>query len=109
MASEVLKRSLVATLSNSEQVLIDGVDGHTYTILGMTFCETAGNSEELDVYIDENGAGTDYYILKNQAIGAKETFEYTGRIVIDDTDHLCAITASSADIDCVITYLDQTR
>jgi len=38
-----------------------------------------------------------------------ETFEFTGRLVIVDTDHLCAAAASSANIDIVISYLDQTR
>ena len=109
MASEVLSVSLKAALTNSENVLLNGVNGHTYTILGITFCETAGAAETIDLYIDDGGSGTDYYILKDQALGSKETFEYTGRIVLTDEDHLCAITASSADIDVVVSYLDQTR
>ena len=109
MASEVLKVALKATLTNSETVLINGVSGHTYTILSITFCETAGAAETVDMYIDDGGGGTDYEILSDQALGANETFEYTGRIVLTDTDHLCAATASSANVDVVISYLDQTR
>ena len=33
MASEILSVALEATLSNVERVLINGVNGHTYTIL----------------------------------------------------------------------------
>ena len=108
MASEVLKVALKATLTNSEHVLINGVSGHTYTVLSITFCETAGAAETLDLYIDDDGGGTDYEILSDQALGANETFEYTGRIVLEGTDHLCAATASSAAVDVVVSYLDQT-
>ena len=61
------------------------------------------------MYIDDGGGGTDYEILSDQALGANETFEYTGRIVLTDEDHLCAATASSANVDIVVSYLDQTR
>ena len=109
MASEVLGVTLKAGLSDAESVLLDGVNGHTYTILSITFCETAGAAETVDLYIDDDGGGTDYEILSDQALAANETFEYTGRIVLLDTDHLCAATASSADVDVVVSYLDQTR
>jgi|TARA_R100001086_G_scaffold42287_1_gene18675 hypothetical protein len=109
MASEILGVTLKAGLSNSESVLLNGVNGHTYTILSITFCETAGAAETVDLYIDDDGGGTDYEILSDQALAANETFEYTGRIVLLDTDHLCAATASGADVDVVVSYLDQTR
>ena len=109
MASEVLSVSLNATLSNTEADLLTVASGHTYTILGITFCETAGAAETVDLYIDVAGGGTDIEILSDQAVGANETFEYTGRIVLEDEDHLCAATASSAVVDVVVTYLDQTR
>ena len=107
MASEVLKVAH-AIVSNSESVLINGVSGHTYTILGITMCETAGNAETINLYIDDNGGGTDYEILSDQAIGANETFELTTKFVIEATDHLCAETASSAAVHTVVSYLDQT-
>jgi hypothetical protein len=109
MASEILSVSLKAGLTNTEYVLINGVNGHTYTVLSITFCETAGAAETVDLYIDDDGGGTDYEILSDQALAANETFEYTGRIVLLDTDHLCAATASGADVDVVVSYLDQTR
>ena len=109
MASEILSVALKATLTNSEHVLINGVNGHTYTILSITFCETAGAAETFDLYIDDGGGGTDYEIYSDQPLGANETFEHTGRIVFEDEDHLCAATASSAAVDVVVSYLDQTR
>ena len=109
MASEVLKVSLNAGVTNSETVLLNRVSGHTYTILSIVITETAGAAETVDVHIDDDGGGTDYEILSDQAVGANETFVFNDRIVIEDTDHLCASTASSANVDITVTYLDQTR
>tara|TARA_B100001245_G_C22772253_1_gene373253 strand:- start:75 stop:404 length:330 start_codon:yes stop_codon:yes gene_type:complete len=109
MASEILSVAFKASLTDSEHVLINGVNGHTYTILSITFCETAGAAETFDLFIDDDGGGTDYEIYSDQAIGANETFEHTGRIVLVDEDHLVGKTASSAAVDVVISYLDQTR
>ena len=109
MASEILSVALKATLTDSEHVLINGVSGHTYTILSITFCETAGAAETFDLFIDDGGGGTDYEIYSDQAIGANETFVHNDRIVLEANDMLGFITASSADVDVVVSYLDQTR
>ena len=108
MASELLKVSHTAGVTNSESVLINGVSGHTYTILSIIATETAGAAETLDLYIDDDGGGTDYELLSDQAIGANETFVFNDKFVIEATDHLTAITASSAAVHVVVSYLDQT-
>ena len=108
MASEVLSVSHTAGVTNSESVLINGVNGHTYTILSVFICETAGAAETVDLYIDDGGTGTDYELLSDQAVGANETFELTTKFVISDEDHLCA-EASAGNMDIVVSYLDQTR
>ena len=108
MASELLKVSHTAAVSNSESVLINGVSGHTYTILSIIFCETAGAAETFDLYIDDDGGGTDYEIYSDQALAANATFEHTSKFVIEGTDHFCAATASSANVDIIVSYLDQT-
>ena len=108
MASEVLKVSH-NVVTDSEVVLINGVDGHTYTVLSITMCETAGAAETIDLFIQDDGGSDDFEILSDQAIGANETFEYTGRIVLTNEDHLTAKCASAAAVDVVVSYLDQTR
>jgi len=108
MASEVLSVAH-SGVSDSEVVLINGVDGHTYTILSVTMCETAGNAETIDLFIQDDGGADDYEILSDQAVGANETFEYTGRIVLTNEDHLTAKCASAAAVHVVVSYLDQTR
>ena len=109
MASEVLKVSHTAGVTDSESVLINGVNGHTYTILSIFITETAGAAETINLFIQDDGGSDDYEILSDQAIGANETFELTTKFVIEDEDHLTAITASSANVDIVVSYLDQTR
>ena len=108
MASEVLSVAHSA-VSDTEVVLINGVDGHTYTVLSITLCETAGVAETFDLFIQDDGGATDYEIYSDQALAANETFEHTGRIVLTDEDHLVAQTASAAAVDVVVSYLDQTR
>ena len=108
MASELLKVAH-QVVTDSEMVLINGVDGHTYTVLSISICETAGAAETIDLFIQDDGGGTDYEILSDQALGSHETFEYTGRIVLTNEDHLTAKTASAATVHVVVSYLDQTR
>ena len=109
MASELLKRTLTNGVTNSESVLLNGVNGHTYTILSVIITETAGAAETVDLYIDDGGGGTDYELLSDQAIGANETFVFNDRFVLEDEDHLCAALASSGNVDITVSYLDQTR
>ena len=108
MASEVLKVALKPTCSNTEVKLIDGASGHTYTVLSISMCETAGAAETFDLYVDDDDGGTDNYIYKTQALGANETFVHNDKIVFEGTDMLGFITGGSADVDVVVSYLDQT-
>ena len=108
MASELFKVALKPTCSNSEVKLIDGAAGHSYVVLSVSICETAGAAETFDLYVDDDDGGTDHYIYKTQAIGANETFVHNDRIVLEANDMLGIITASSADLDVVVSYLEQT-
>ena len=108
MASELLKVSRNIAVTNSERVLIDGVSGHTYTVLSIMICETGNAAETFKLYIDDNDGGTDHYIYFDQALAAKETFEHTSKLVLEGTDMLGFITANSANVDVVVSYLDQT-
>ena len=108
MASELFKVALKPTCLDSEVKLIDGASGHTYVVLSISICETAGAAETFDLYVDDGDGGTDHYIYKTQALGANETFTHNDRIVLEATDMLGFITASSADVDVVVSYLDQT-
>ena len=108
MASELLKVAYANAASNSEVKLIDGASGHTYTILSISICETAGAAETFDLYTMDDGGSTDNYIYKTQALGANATFEHTTKFVIEGTDELGFITGGSANVDVQVSYLDQT-
>ena len=108
MASELLKVALKPACSNTETKLIDGASGHTYTILSIMICETGNAAETFNLYIDDDDGGTDHYLYFAQALAAKATFEHTTKFVIEATDMLGFITANSADVDVVVSYLDQT-
>ena len=108
MASEVMKEKCVRAMTNSENTLLTAASGHTYTILNISLCETGAAAETFDLYVINDGGGTDNYIYKAQALGANETFEHTGRIVLEGTDELGFLTASASNCDVTVSYLDQT-
>ena len=108
MASEVMKVKLNAAMSDGEVDLLTAPSGKTLTILNISLCETAGNAETFDLYIRDDAGANDYEIYSDQALAANATFEHTTRIVLEATDVLSAQTASSANVDVVISYLEQT-
>ena len=108
MSSEVMKVALFKEILDSEVDLLTVASGHTYTILNLSICETAGNDETFDLYVRDDAGANDYEIYSDQALAANATFEHTTRIVLEATDVLSAQTASSANVDVVISYLDQT-
>jgi hypothetical protein len=108
MASEVMKVKLVAGITNSENDMLTVTSGHTYTILNLSLCETGGNAETFDLYIRDDAGANDFEIYSDQAIAANATFEHTTRIVLEAADVLSCQLASTGNVDCVISYLDQT-
>ena len=108
MASEVLKEKTVRAMTNAENTLLTAAAGHTYTILNISICEPAGAAETFDLYVRDDAGANDYEIYSDQAIAANATFEHTTRIVLEATDVLSGQTASAANVDVVISYLDQT-
>ena len=109
MASEIFDYTLTAGVTNSESVILNGADGHTYVIVSVILCETAGADEVFNLYIDENAAGNDFELLSDQALAANATFVFNDRIILKDTDHLCCALNSSGNVDVQVNFLDQTR
>ena len=108
MASEVLKLATFrGDAASVQQLLLVGA-GTTVTVLSVTICETAGNAETFNLLIDDGGGGDDTYIYHTQALGANETFEHTGKFVMEAASHLSIITGSASDIDVCVSYLEQT-
>lgn len=108
MASEAMKVKMVAGVTNSENDLLTVASGHTYTVLNISLCETAGAAETFDLYIRDDAGANDFEIYSDQPLAANATFEHTTRLVLEASDVLSAQLASAGNVDVVISYLDQT-
>ena len=107
MASELMKVKMVAGVTSTENDVLTVASGHTYTILNMSLCETAGAAETFDMYIRDDAGANDFEIYSDQPLGANATFEHT-RLVLEAADVLSVKLASAGNVDVVISYLDQT-
>ena len=103
-----MKVKLVAAISNSEVDALTVTSGHTYTVLNLSLCETAGAAETFDLYVRDDAGANDYEIYSDQALAANATFEHTTRLVLEAADVLSVKLGSAGNVDCVISYLDQT-
>ena len=103
-----MKVKLVAGITNSENDILTVTSGHTYTVLNLSLCETAGAAETFDLYVRDDAGANDFEIYSDQALAANATFEHTTRLVLEATDVLSAKLASSGNVDVVISYLEQT-
>ncbi len=61
--TEVLKRASIHALTDSSQILIDGVANHIYTILSVIFCEQSGGAEQVYMQVDISAAGSNEIFL----------------------------------------------
>ena len=108
MASEAMKVKMVAGVTNAENDLLTVASGHTYTVLNISLCETAGAAETFDLYIRDDAGANDFEIYSDQPLAANATFEHTTRLVLEASDVLSAQLASAGNVDVVTSYLDQT-
>ena len=104
--TEVLKVGLNTSTSTTENLLINGVSNHIYTVLSVVVCETAGNSETFDLYVKDD-AGTVFYLIKEQVLAPKKTFVFNDRIVLAGTDELLIAAGGTCDINITTSYIDQ--
>ena len=105
--TEVLRRAYVNNLSSSVTKIIDGVANHIYTILTIWFHERAGAAETLEMYVDIDDGGTTLNMMTIHPLGAYETFVWSDRFVITGTDALNVKTASAANVDTYVSFIDQ--
>ena len=111
--------TLIKTLTASGSASLEFVDGASSVVFDGTYDEymfvytdinpvTNGTNFGWQVNAtDDAGGGYDTYIYHTQALGANETFEHTGKFVMEAADHLSIITASSSNIDVCVSYLLQ--
>ena len=106
--TEVLKRASIHGLTNSYQTILTGVANHIYTILSVTFCETAGDPEKIDMRVDISASGSNpIQLLDRSDIAARDTFVWNDKIVLTGIDQLEVQIQSAGDVDVYVSYIDQ--
>ena len=108
--ADVLKVAHANITDNTGVAVINGASSTTYTILSVSICEIAGNAETFSMFRTDGGASSGKrYIYFEQSIPAKATFVHNDKIILMTGDTLNVVAPSgSADIDVVISYLEQT-
>ena len=108
--SEILKRGYIDGQAETEGTLITGVALHIYSIISIIINERANISDALfDLYVDPSAGGTDYFLLKNQALPSYTTFIFKDPFVLHGTDKLHIIGSSAGSTfgaDIHISYVD---
>ena len=105
--TEVLKNLLTLATDATEHKVIDGTALHIYTLLSITFCETGNAAETFSLFIADDAGSNDCYLLKDQALAAKETFVWNDRIVLVGTDELTVVCSNPCAISIATSYIDQ--
>jgi len=105
--TEVLRRSYLNSTSNTEATIFAGVSNHIYTVLSIVIQEMATATELIELYVDPDAGGTNIQLLYDYSIGPKETFIWSDRLVLTNTDILHFKTASASNIDIYCSYIDQ--
>ena len=108
--ADVLKVAHANITDNTGVAVINGASSTTYTILSVSICEIAGNAETFSMFRTDGGASSGKrYIYFEQSIPAKATFVHNDKIILMTGDTLNVVSPSgSADIDVIISYLEQT-
>ena len=93
--------------AGEDQVLVSASVG--CTVLSISLCNThASNDETFSVSV-KDGNTTEYFLYHTQSLPALSTFIHSDKIALLPTDTLNVVSPSgSADIDVIVTYLEQT-
>ena len=104
--TEILRRFHGNVTSAADVKIIDGTAGYIYIVLSVIVCETAGNDETFDLYVNADAA-TEVFLLDDQVLSARQTFVFSDRIVVAGTDELTIHAGGTANIDVLCSYIEQ--
>ena len=108
--TEVIKSNRNLAMSDTNVLLIPSpTANHIYTVLSIIFAEEANADEILYLRLFTNSAmnAGDHWLMRNQSLGAKETFIWNDRFSFSGVLYLGAMTASASNVDVLTTYIDQ--
>jgi len=85
------------------------------TILSVSICNTSATDFTFDLYLKDvsnrssAGANTLFYVYQDQSLPGKSTFIHNDKIMMQAQDILqIAMSASTADIEIITSFLEQT-
>tara|TARA_R110002051_G_scaffold148095_1_gene220703 strand:- start:609 stop:992 length:384 start_codon:yes stop_codon:yes gene_type:complete len=111
VGKEVIRRSYIDGMAETEATIVTGVANHVMTIVSIIFAERGGLADStFSLYVDGDLAGTNIYLGEAIACGAAGVFVWSDRFAITATDKLHAFGASAsgtASYDVWCTYIDQ--
>ena len=105
MAQDFESTGIVITNSETNLLTANSDDA----IVGLRLANVLTTAVTIDVYIDLNGAGTDFYIIKGASIpagGSIELIQGGSKIVLNDTDVVRALCGSTNGVHAWISRVD---
>ena len=107
--TEVLKYNIIQHGGTGESTLITGEPNHIYTVLSIIGFNDASSAKDLNIYIDKQNAGTNYYLLagSGSSVASKQTFVWNDKFVLYTTDRLHCTSASGSDFEIIVSYIEQ--
>ena len=107
--TEVLKNNIIQHGGTGESNLITGEPNHIYTVLSIIAFNDASSAKDLNIYIDKQNAGTNYYLMagSGSSVASKQTFVWNDKFVLYTTDRLHCTSASGSDFEIIVSYIEQ--
>ncbi len=98
-----------ATGNSSGQDLVLTGTNPACTVLSVSLCNTHASNDETFSMSVKDGDSTEYFIYVTQSLPAASTFIHNDKIILMNGDTLNVVAPSgSADIDVIVSYLEQT-
>ena len=105
IGSEVLRRSTKESISNTTSTLLTVGTDMIVTVLSVIYFNNQDATPTFDIFVAVDGSGSTF-LVKAQSIGNKETFVFSDRFVMTETDVL-KVWSDSTDHDIYVSYIEQ--
>ena len=107
IGSEVLRRThSIANDDTTANIITVGTD-MIVTLLSLVVVNTANEAgKNLEIIVSPDGSGTCHLYRGLGQFGAYQTFVFSDKIVLTETDVL-KVSCNSSDFDCYFSYIEQ--
>lgn len=109
MAQDFESKGVLVT--DSETAILSGSEINSDdAIIGLRLCNILTTAITMDVYIDMNSAGTNYYLCKNLSIpptSSVELIQGGAKVVVQATDDLYGVCGTANGCHVWVSYVDE--